>query len=485
MTHEPPARAGQPATGAAARLAALLSEFERVAGRRRPRRPREPSGQPVEPPAASARTAGACPPCGPGSRRCRGRERDGTQAAPTHRTDEAGAAAGARPARRRRICRYAAGRPAEGASGPAGPGAARRHGRPDPRDPGARLRRGQDGAATAGPARSPSANLDPPRRATSRSSSRRRPRWCVQRDAEGEPVSAHAAGARNRRCGREHPVHPARHEPRDAGPVRRPPAHRLRPGRRGVAGRRSPPGSSASASTRWWTSATPTGPSWSHRCRRSASTTRSRSRSARPPSRRDRSSCRPTRSAATSAPSVYGQDDLDRLDRQQLVWRTWLQQIAESGAADRRPGHDERPRSVHQGPRGRPDQHGDPRRRPVCAARARGRDDDHLRPAGRRHPRAGDRRGAGADIAGPRRPLRDARVLNGANGEPIPDDLLRELVMAGAQIDAVGNDSSSAPRRRRSSTAARGSRTPRRRCETCSEEARSTSMPRPTIPSTS
>ena len=88
MTHEPPARAGQPATGAAARLAALLSEFERAAGRRAPPRPRSPprpAGRTVRRGTHSENGQALSALAGPGGGARRGRRRDAT--AGLRRTD--------------------------------------------------------------------------------------------------------------------------------------------------------------------------------------------------------------------------------------------------------------------------------------------------------------------------------------------------------------------------------------------------------------
>ena len=138
---------------------------------------------------------------------------------------------------------------------------------------------------------------------------------------------------------------------------------------------------------------------------------------------------------------VYGQDDLDRLDRQQLVWRTWLQQIAESGA----------PTAVPATTNGLG---------PYIKALAAGPTSMatlDVVPAAQPAPEDGTTITFDPQVEGILEQVTDAvpapispglggrfaaRVLNGANGEPIPDDLLRELVMAGAQIDAVGNATS-------------------------------------------
>jgi anionic cell wall polymer biosynthesis LytR-Cps2A-Psr (LCP) family protein len=134
---------------------------------------------------------------------------------------------------------------------------------------------------------------------------------------------------------------------------------------------------------------------------------------------------------------VYGQDDLDRLDRQQLVWRAWLQAIASSGSADAVPTT-----TSGLGPFIR-----------TLAAGTTSMATLDVVPAATFAPD-----GALAfepQIEGILEQVTDAvpapvspglggrfsvRVLNGSDGEPIPTALLRELVKAGAQIDALGND---------------------------------------------
>jgi LytR cell envelope-related transcriptional attenuator len=138
---------------------------------------------------------------------------------------------------------------------------------------------------------------------------------------------------------------------------------------------------------------------------------------------------------------VYGQDDLDRLDRQQLVWRTWLQQIAESGA----------PAAIPATTNGL-----GPYIKALTAGPTSMATLDVV-PSAQPAPEDGTTITFDPQVDGILEQVTDAvpapispglggrfavRVLNGADGQPIPDDLLRELVMAGAQIDAVGNDTS-------------------------------------------
>jgi anionic cell wall polymer biosynthesis LytR-Cps2A-Psr (LCP) family protein len=138
------------------------------------------------------------------------------------------------------------------------------------------------------------------------------------------------------------------------------------------------------------------------------------------------------------AAQVYGQDDLDRLDRQQLVWRTWLQQIAESGAEGAVP-----PTTNGLGP--------------LIETLSRGETtmaNLDVVPSAQTAPEDGVTITFDPQVDGILDQVTDAvpapispglggrystKVLNGANGEPIPDELLRTLVRDGAQIDAIGN----------------------------------------------
>jgi hypothetical protein len=139
--------------------------------------------------------------------------------------------------------------------------------------------------------------------------------------------------------------------------------------------------------------------------------------------------------AAYLATSIDGQDDLDRLQRQQLVWRAWLQAIAESGTA-----------SVPVTTNGLG---------PFIAALASGPASMATLDVVPSATPAND----GAQtfdpqvdgileqvtdaVPSPISPGLDGRfstkVLNGFNGEAIPDALIKRLVRAGAQIDALGN----------------------------------------------
>ena len=182
---------------------------------------------------------------------------------------------------------------------------------------------------------------------------------------------------------------------------------------------------------------------------------------------------------------VYGQDDLDRLDRQQLVWRTWLQQIAESGAPTAVPattnGLGPYIKALTAGPTSMATLDVVPAAQPApedgTTITFDPQVDGILEQVTDAVP--------GADIARPRRPVRGpgAQRANGAADPRRPPPGARD----GRCADRRGGQRHQLRCRgdERSSTAARGSRTRRRRCETCSEEARSTSMPRPTIPSTS
>ena len=192
--------------------------------------------------------------------------------------------------------------------------------------------------------------------------------------------------------------------------------------RRGHARRAPRAGCSASASTRSSISATRTGPRWSRRCRRCASTTRSALTVGetvlaggpdRPPGRPGR---RPTSAAGARART------------------TSIGSTASSSCGGRgcrrspRAGADAVPTTTNGlGPfisalaAGQtsmatldvvPSAQPAPRRR-----------HDHVRPAGRRHPRAGHRRGPCADLAGPRRPVLDPgaeRLQRGAHPRRAP-----------------------------------------------------------------
>ena len=135
---------------------------------------------------------------------------------------------------------------------------------------------------------------------------------------------------------------------------------------------------------------------------------------------------------------VFGQDDLDRLDRQQLVWRTWLQAIAQSGA-------DAVPTTTSG-------------LGPFISKLAAGQTtmaNLDVVPSAQPAPEDGTTITFDPQVDGILEQVTDAvpapispglggrfsvRPLNGFSGEPIPEALLRALVMAGAQIDAIGND---------------------------------------------
>jgi hypothetical protein len=135
---------------------------------------------------------------------------------------------------------------------------------------------------------------------------------------------------------------------------------------------------------------------------------------------------------AANAPD---QDDLDRLARQQLVWRAWLQAIAEAGPTtvpattnglgpfvSALAGGQTSMATLAVVPSATPSPDGGPAFDPQVDQILEQVTDAVPSPVSP---------GLGGRFA--------TRVLNGFDGDPIPDELLRELVKAGAQIDALGN----------------------------------------------
>ncbi|MBV9950686.1 MAG: LCP family protein [Acidimicrobiia bacterium] len=139
--------------------------------------------------------------------------------------------------------------------------------------------------------------------------------------------------------------------------------------------------------------------------------------------------------AAYLAAQVEGQDDLDRLDRQQVVWRAWLKAISETGTATvpvTTNGLGPFITTLAAGPASMatlavvpsatPAKDGTPTFDPQLDGIL-----EQISDA----------------VPSPISPGLDGRfstkVLNGWSGQPIPDALVKQLVRVGAQVDALGN----------------------------------------------
>jgi hypothetical protein len=135
------------------------------------------------------------------------------------------------------------------------------------------------------------------------------------------------------------------------------------------------------------------------------------------------------------AAQVEGQDDLDRLQRQQLVWQAWLNAIAEAGTAtvpvttnglgpfiSTLAAGPASMATLDVVPSAEPAKDGTPTFDPQLG---------------------GILEQVSDAVPAPISPGLDGRfstkLLNGWSGEPIPDALVKRLVRIGAQVDALGN----------------------------------------------
>jgi hypothetical protein len=135
------------------------------------------------------------------------------------------------------------------------------------------------------------------------------------------------------------------------------------------------------------------------------------------------------------AAQVEGQDDLDRLERQQLVWQAWLNAIAEAGTAtvpvttnglgpfiSTLAAGPASMATLDVVPSAEPAKDGTPTFDPQLG---------------------GILEQVSDAVPAPISPGLDGRfstkLLNGWSGEPIPDALVKRLVRIGAQVDALGN----------------------------------------------